>query len=44
VIEQKGLQSIFQGHALDSDVTKRYMRVREGTMINVFEKIAKGVI
>ena len=30
------------GHALDSDVTKRYMRVREGTMLDVFEKIAKG--
>ncbi len=29
------------GHALDSDVTKKYMRVREGTMLDVFEKIAK---
>jgi len=27
--------------AFDSEMTKRYMRVREGTMLDVFEKIAK---
>ena len=29
------------GHAFDSKVTRKYMRVREGSMIDVFEKLAK---
>ena len=29
------------GHAFDSKVTRKYMRVREGSMMDVFEKIAK---
>ena len=29
------------GHAVDSKITRRYMRVREGTMLDVFDKIAK---
>ena len=28
------------GHAFDSKVTRKYMRVREGSMMGVFEKIA----
>ena len=28
------------GHAFDSKVTRKYMRVREGSMMDVFEKIA----
>ena len=28
------------GHAFDSKVTRKYMRVREGSMIDVFQKIA----
>ena len=28
------------GHAFDSKVTRKYMRVREGSMMYVFEKIA----
>ena len=29
------------GHAFDSKVTRKYMWVREGSMMDVFEKIAK---
>ena len=29
------------GHAFDSKVTRKYMRVREGSMMDVFEKLAK---
>ena len=29
------------GHAFDSKVTRKYMRVREGTMLDVFNKIGK---
>ena len=29
------------GHAFDSKVTRKYMRMREGSMIDVFEKLAK---
>ena len=29
------------GHAFDSKVIKKYVRVREGSMMDVFEKIAK---
>ena len=28
------------GHAFDSEVTRRYMRVRDDKMIEVFEKIS----
>ena len=28
------------GHAFDFKVTRKYMRVREGSMMDVFEKIA----
>ncbi len=30
------------GHAFDSQITKKYMRVREDTMMDVFEKIGNG--
>ena len=40
--QERNVGSEALGHAFDSQITRKYMRVREDTMMDVFEKIGNG--